>query len=404
MGSMQRLVISTLLLTGAITTSQACAHGTVGVQSTGDRAIQFPDTATRQTLVVDLHTHSAFSDGHVWPGIRIEEALKDGLDAIAITEHLEWQPHLEDIPHPDRNRSYEIASASLPADSVLIVIPGTEITRSAPYGHMNAVFVKDANRLHRPGIPTEPFDPVQYFRSAGEWPAQAALDEAKSQGAFVFWNHSWSDFSTARTEMTEFHRANAAAGRLHGIEIANGDTYSAESFQIALDHDLTLIGVSDVHNLIDWDYEPHKGGHRPVNLVFTSDRSADGIRDALMAGHTVVWFENLLVGRTAELLPLLEACLSIASQGFVEGRDILEVTLANHSDARFQLRNLSGLTFTSDHDVVEVAPHSETELRIRTPRTEDALTLRFEVLNALIAPGVHPQVSLTAAIPAAVAD
>jgi hypothetical protein len=38
--------------------------------------------------------------------IRVEEALRDGLDGIAITEHLEWQPHLKDIPHPDRNRAY----------------------------------------------------------------------------------------------------------------------------------------------------------------------------------------------------------------------------------------------------------------------------------------------------------
>ena len=36
-----------------------------------DRHIQFPDTEQYKTLVVDLHTHSTFSDGHVWPTIRI---------------------------------------------------------------------------------------------------------------------------------------------------------------------------------------------------------------------------------------------------------------------------------------------------------------------------------------------
>jgi hypothetical protein len=73
------------------------------------RQIQFPDTADYQTLVVDLHTHSVFSDGHVWPTVRVSEALRDGLDGLAITEHLEFQPHLSDIPHPDRNRAYEEA-------------------------------------------------------------------------------------------------------------------------------------------------------------------------------------------------------------------------------------------------------------------------------------------------------
>ncbi|HAO89312.1 MAG TPA: PHP domain-containing protein, partial [Gammaproteobacteria bacterium] len=39
-------------------------------------------------MVVDLHTHSVFSDGHVWPRIRVGEAIRDGLDAMAGTEHL----------------------------------------------------------------------------------------------------------------------------------------------------------------------------------------------------------------------------------------------------------------------------------------------------------------------------
>ena len=41
----------------------------------------------------DLHIHTVFSDGAVWPSIRVEEARKEGLDLIAMTEHLEYQPH-----------------------------------------------------------------------------------------------------------------------------------------------------------------------------------------------------------------------------------------------------------------------------------------------------------------------
>ena len=72
-----------------------------------DRKIMFPDIKGFKTLVCDLHMHSVFSDGSVWPDIRIEEAKKDGLDVIAITEHIEYQPWKEDIPNPDRNRSFE---------------------------------------------------------------------------------------------------------------------------------------------------------------------------------------------------------------------------------------------------------------------------------------------------------
>jgi len=76
---------------------------------TGDEAFQYPDIEGYLTLKTDLHMHSVFSDGSVWPDIRVQEALMDGLDAIAITEHLEYQPHLADIPHPDRNRAIALA-------------------------------------------------------------------------------------------------------------------------------------------------------------------------------------------------------------------------------------------------------------------------------------------------------
>jgi hypothetical protein len=88
-----------------------------GAPAADDRIIRFPDIPGYRTLKGDFHQHTVFSDGKVWPNIRVEEGTRDGLDAMAITEHLEWQPHQADLPNPDRNRSYEIAhqAASLPA-------------------------------------------------------------------------------------------------------------------------------------------------------------------------------------------------------------------------------------------------------------------------------------------------
>ena len=74
------------------------------------RSISFPNIKGYLTVVCDLHTHSVFSDGSVWPNIRVTEAQKDGLDAIAVTEHIEYQSQKEDIPNIDRNRSYELAN------------------------------------------------------------------------------------------------------------------------------------------------------------------------------------------------------------------------------------------------------------------------------------------------------
>ena len=125
------------------------AHGSGGSFSkdeNGDRPITFPDTQQHKTLVTDLHTHSVFSDGHVWPNIRVGEALRDGVDVLALTEHLEYQPHQSDIQHPDRNRSFAEAKTAAGKENILI-INGSEITRDMPPGHINAVFIKDANKL-----------------------------------------------------------------------------------------------------------------------------------------------------------------------------------------------------------------------------------------------------------------
>jgi len=37
----------------------------------------------------DLHTHTLYSDGSVMPSFRVQEAWQQGLDIIAITDHLE---------------------------------------------------------------------------------------------------------------------------------------------------------------------------------------------------------------------------------------------------------------------------------------------------------------------------
>jgi hypothetical protein len=144
-----QIVASFLLLA---TCSTVFGHGEVRPEPESARTIVFPDTAERVTITTDLHTHSVFSDGHVWPTVRVAEAEKDGIDALAMTEHLEWQPHIADIPHEDRNRSYEEAVRSS-KNLNLTIIAGAEITRSDEAGHINAVFIRDANALvQRPKV------------------------------------------------------------------------------------------------------------------------------------------------------------------------------------------------------------------------------------------------------------
>jgi hypothetical protein len=48
----------------------------------------------------------------------------------------------------------------------------------------------------------------------------------------------------------------------------NNTTYSDDALWIALEHDLMIMVTSDIHALVDWQYDVPRGGHRPVTLVF----------------------------------------------------------------------------------------------------------------------------------------
>ena len=160
-----------------------------------ERKLFFPDIDNYKTLLTDFHQHTVFSDGLVWPTIRVDEAVKDGLDAISLTEHLEYQPFAKDIPNPDRNRAYLVANdfaerINKSIDKKLIIVNGQEITRSMPPGHINAIFLEDANKLLHPN------DSLK------------GIEEANKQNAFVFWNHpGWpAQRSDGIARLDDFHK------------------------------------------------------------------------------------------------------------------------------------------------------------------------------------------------------
>lgn len=337
---------------------------------------RFPDVPGFLTLHSDFHQHTVFSDGKVWPNIRVEEAVRDSLDAISLTEHLEYQPHREDIPHPDRNRAYELAER-LARPYELIVVKGSEITRAMPPGHCNAIFIQDANKLLIK-------DSVEVFR------------EARRQGAFTFWNHpNWvAQRRDGIATLTDVHRRLIRDTLLHGIEVVNENTYSDEALQIALDNNLTIMGTSDIHGLIHWQFNLAEGGHRPVTLIFARERSPEAIREALFDRRTVVWHNNLLVGREEHLLPLLQACVKVVSASYTGPTSVLKLVIENNSDVAYVLHNQSDYTFHAEADLVLLAPNGRTELEVKTRERLPRVSLPFEVMNAVTAPNQHPILTL----------
>ncbi len=337
----------------------------------GATPMEFPDIPGYKTLITDLHQHTVFSDGSVWPNIRVSEALREGMDAISLTEHLEYQPHAADIPHPDRNRSYAIAMEEA-REHDLMIIHGSEITRQAPMGHSNAVFITDANALLAEA-PEEPFK------------------AAKSQGAFVFWNHpAWyAQQPQGNPVLSDFQKARIETGELHGIEVINTTDYSQEALAIALEENLTIMGTSDIHGLIDWDYT-EKGNHRPVTLVFAGERSAESLREALFEGRTVAVYNDLLVGREEFLRPLLNAVVSVEDAGYIPRTQILRIELKNNSSSDLLFENAMPYSFYSSSPVFRLPAGGTYTLLIKTLEEQDEFTLELKALGAFTAPREQP--------------
>ena len=336
------------------------------------RKIEFPDLPGLKTLVCDLHMHTVFSDGSVWPNIRVMEANKDGLDVIATTEHLEYQSWISDIPHPDRNRSYELAKG-FAGNSGLLVINGSEITREMPPGHANAIFINDANKLIKD-------DPIESFL------------EARKQDAFIFWNHPYwaSQSPDASVPLDQLHIEMINNKLIQGIEIVNDTTYSNEAFQLALDYDLTILGTSDIHDIVDWQYRIPSGGHRPVTLVFAREKNEEALKKALINGQTVVWFNKKLIGKPDYLIPLMNSSIKIKSAKYINNTTIVHVVMSNNSDAPYTLRNQSEFDFYNATNLITIPPHGTTIIDVRTITKKRKFELEFEVLNALVEPDKHP--------------
>jgi 3',5'-nucleoside bisphosphate phosphatase len=342
------------------------------------RSLKFPNVPGYKVMKCDLHMHTVFSDGSVWPDIRVAEALMDGLDAISLTEHLEYQPHKADIPHPDRNRSYELAIKEAKNHNLLI-IRGSEITRKMPPGHNNAIFIEDANKMLVD-------DSVAVFR------------EAKRQKAFTFWNHPmWvAQRPDGISTLTPMHKLLIKEKLLDGIEVVNDGSYSDEALQIALDNNLTIMGTSDVHKLIDWTFGVPQGGHRPITLVFAKEPTIEGIKEGLENRRTVAFFKDLLIGRDEYLIPLIKESLKITSAKYLPKTSVLELEIENLTSAKFTLQNRSKYTFAEDADIITLKAGEKTVLQVKTKEKLNSIDLNFEVLNAIHSPNSHPAVTLQA--------
>lgn len=350
---MKKLFAPAVLLLSGILTLQAQQRNELTV----------PNLDGYTTLKCDFHIHTVFSDGLVWPTVRVDEAYREGLDAIAITEHLEYRPHKKDVV-ADHNRSHEIAEKRA-EELGIVLIKGSEITRSMAPGHFNALYLNDSN----------PLDQKTY---------QDAFKAAKAQNAFMFWNHpGWDAQQPDTTLWWPEHTELLNQGCMHGIEVANGPLFMPEAIDWCLKHNLTMLGNPDIHQPMQTDYDFAKGEHRTMTFVFAKKRSAESIREALTNRRTAVYYRELVVGHEEILRPLFEKCIEVKEVRRNDKRITLEVT--NTSDLLLRLKKTkhdARMVYFRDMDLL---PHTRYYIDIHL---KDGITggdCNFEVTNFLVA-------------------
>lgn len=365
-----------LLLTLTITFSVFIS--TIFPQINARTEIDIPDVPGYITLKCDFHMHTVFSDGEVWPTVRVEEAWQEGLDAISITDHIEYQIHKEDILK-NHNRPYEIAKSK--ADELgIILIKGAEITRSMPPGHLNAIFLEDIDPLD-----TE------------DW--RDAIKAANNQGAFVFWNHpGWrqpQEIPIWYEEHTELFQK----GYFQGIEIVNEYSYYPKAFQWALDKSLTIMGNSDVHTPVHNTFDLAQGQHRPMTLVFAAQKSEQAIKEALLDRRTAVYHNELLIGDERFLKPIFEQSIHILNPKVsIKGTGRAAIQIKNRSDCLFHLMPSQEIEEISLPEEIKLHPDKiilfQLKGKSKNLSGKKKVTIPVVVKNLFIAPEMGMPVTL----------
>jgi len=369
-GKCRYTVLAAALVAALLMPSEALCQGM------SRREIAIPDVLGYKAVMCDFHMHTVFSDGRVWPDVRVGEAWRDGLHALAITDHVEYARHKDDIPKK-LNRSHELAMG--PARQAgLILVKGAEITRKMPPGHFNVIFTQDTDSLDTP-----------------EW--RDAMAAAIRQGAFMFWNHPGRDEEVWKAEHTEIYEK----GWLQGVEVVNGSRYYAHAHKWCLEKNLAMIGTSDVHGTIDMSYDRAAGEHRPVTIALAEDYTEEAVKDALVSRRTVIYWENELIGKPEHLRAIFDASsVEVLTE---------ELALKPKGRAEMQVRNTSDVSYELELDgeaddiwargKVTLPAHRTVRVRIgRRPDTapgEKTIRLPYRVSNLKVAPEQGLQVELS---------
>lgn len=285
------------------------------------RVIILPTIDGYRLYKADFHTHTIYSDGDVTPRQRVREAWYDGLDIIAITDHLEIRtyekfmlkvlaPYSTGKPFKyqnagianKRDKSYPVmANLNAAYDEAvyyterenlpIMVVRGTEIWRNTKsIGEFNALFLKDINAICHEDL-------FESFR------------RVKEQGGLIMHNHPGYTRTTTAIAEGEQERA-YSEGWIDGVEAVNSTTLYPDIISRCIDRNLFMAANTDAHRPTSHDWPAGGEFFRTMTFIMAKSCTEEDIKEALKAGRTIGYVANNLVGSEKHLATFINEAVT----------------------------------------------------------------------------------------------
>ena len=353
---MKKLLIIAAVLTASAASAQSYYQDNANVdmvrhynqKSRQRREIILPVVNGYNVYKSDLHTHSIFSDGSVTPEFRVEEAWLEGLDVLAITEHLEYRPYeqkmvnfLDDLlPEGTKatntniigtgktdaagiksDLNYPVRLAEAAAKNYdITIIPGIEVTRTPEtIGHFNALFTTDNNKIYDA-------DPLQAFRNA------------HAQGALVMNNHP--GWRRQNLNMSEPERKAYAEKLIDGVEVMNGGEFYPTVIDYAIEQGVFIASNTDIHGSSAEEYFVTTEGAvmRNMTFILAKDKSLAALKEALKARRTLAYSFGTIAGEASLLKDFFKASIAAKVIYTNPSNGSRTVSLTNNTSIPYTIR------------------------------------------------------------------
>lgn len=349
----------------------------------------------------DLHIHTLFSDGEVTPSLRIAEAWTDGLDIIAITDHLEARTYERKMlkalagynadgkPHryshagavkkkPDNtgiksnlNIAFKHADHQAKREYPhLLVIKGTEIGREpTQMGHFNALFIKDIQGVYDRDI-------KESFR------------KVKEQGGLLVHNHP--AYRRKTTDKSEWQEGIYAEKWFDGVEIVNGSTFYPKMVRRCIEENLFMVAATDAHRPTIAKYR-RLGIFRTHTLIFAKENTQEAIKEALLERRTLGYCGDNLMGKEELLKDLFNAsveCKLVSNPN--KGKERIFI-VTNNSSYPYTLRR--------GRSLITLEPFKSIRVTLGKDKEGNWIEPKYYVMNMWHMDEMHPQITLEYTLP-----